>query len=187
MRSLPIVFSAGSWKNGVGLGTAQGVAANAVNYDVVLPATAEQVTAGKQRKPRKPYMPVDCPLCKVTLVGEDKRKHLASEAGCGFKLLVAKFALKKVNKVPETPAQCGWIALQDASWAKKVIAALKWGNKGKSNITHNKGAVTETMLDGTKNVLPSEATLKAAPICQWDRKTQWYRRITGRPSQAAHR
>lgn len=172
VRSTSTAFPAGSLSNGIGLGTAQGVTANAVNYSVVMPATTEQAIAGKKKKKRAPYVAIYCPLCEVTLIGEDKKKHLSGESGCGFMLLVAKFALKKVNLVPETRAQCGWIALQGATWIKNVVAALKREKSGRSKVAFNEYAVTETMAaGGRKKELGAAKTFKAAAIQQWDRDT----------------
>jgi hypothetical protein len=95
VQSQPTAFPSGSLRYGIGLGTAPGVAANVVNYGVVPVTTAEDVAAGKRSKKHTPYIPVDCPLCKVALVGKDKRKHMSGEACSGFLLLVTKFVLKK--------------------------------------------------------------------------------------------
>ena len=160
VQSQPTAFPSGSLRYGIGLGTAPGVAANVVNYGVVPVTTAEDVAAGKRSKKHTPYIPVDCPLCKVALVGKDKRKHMSGEACSGFLLLVTKFVLKKKGRVPETRAQCGWIALQDPDWIKRVVAALKRENNGRSNITCGETGVVETNVSGGGGVALSSERVR---------------------------
>jgi hypothetical protein len=97
---------------------------------------------------------------------------MSGEACSGFLLLVTEFVLKKKGRVPETRAQCGWIALQDPDWIKRVVAALKRENNGRSSITCGETGVVETMVaNGKKNVFPSPANCTGAEISDWDLRT----------------
>jgi hypothetical protein len=167
-QSQPTHFPGGSIANGIPLGMAASVPACLVNHEVIAPPTAQEVAAGKQKKKSAPKLSVNCPLCNMTLTGHTKLKNDHATGRCGFGLLVAKFKLSKVHGVSKTRAQCGWIALQDSTWLKKVVGALKREKKGTSKVSNENNTVTETLNAGGFKDFGCQRKLKAADICKWD-------------------